>query len=262
MNRKKHKSYKFLRGFTLIELLIVIAIIAILAAMLMPALNKARNISKRIKCTSNLKNLSLYNTQYMNDFMGKATPFLVGGIRWETMFASRGYIPQYTIQGKNVNYILVKLRCPSSDKTISGIQSAYADWWNQIGGRGDTYGWNINCGYYEGEVILTEILDSPRVKKPSKRIVVADRAEGLSSLPGGIDGSNRPLGDVHMNSTPIAFLDGHVQALPPGSVNPPGTIIGISNPDGSNSVACVPSGSYGTASDELKYMWGGRGYRY
>ncbi len=48
-----------LKGFTLIELLVVIAIIAILMAILMPALNRVREQGKRAACLSNVKQLTL-----------------------------------------------------------------------------------------------------------------------------------------------------------------------------------------------------------
>ena len=64
------------RKFTLVELLVVIAIIAILAAMLLPALNKARETARGITCTGNMKTLGTASMMYLGDNQDIMIPYV------------------------------------------------------------------------------------------------------------------------------------------------------------------------------------------
>lgn len=89
-----HKIFKKASAFTLIELLVVIAIIAILAAILFPVFGRARENARRSSCQSNLKQISLGFSQYVQDYdeiyprfaLGSSnpltSPFVSGSYTW------------------------------------------------------------------------------------------------------------------------------------------------------------------------------------
>ncbi len=189
--------------FTLIELLIVIAIIAILAAMLLPALGAAREKARTITCVGQLRQWGTAIQMYSNDQNGYAPYQKDNNTSWnvntELMF---NYLNLKSPQGDRSKAPPPKIsRCPSQDT------STFTAYWDISYGE--------NC-YFSGPVSATGYtpIKITVAYQPSKTMLLSDWFQ-RTAYPSGYYTSitNQYLIARHNKSLNISYLDGHTATI-------------------------------------------------
>lgn len=201
-------------AFTLIELLVVIAIIAILASMLLPALNKARGTAKKIKCTSNLKQLGLFMMDYASDF--EYLMPLRYNRNGSKAFWTQLIREEYPVADYNKSTSIVY--CPETKMhAVGGVRRYYVGYGSPtFGPMNDTGTPELTDISYGGETHSPIKLAS--IRKASKTILFADQASTNDTLYGFYEIKNvasytTKFNGRHGGMDNVLFSDGHVSSF-------------------------------------------------